>query len=127
MKYFFIKSIYILSEKGILQLVQTDFTRFENYQTRLQGRYKLCLCNVSVLHPSGGGTSDIPFEVDIQPLNGVLDNNNRLFFIQSHGGTSILENTIEFGEVMVNGQFTFTGLNMGVLTKLILTIGYEKC
>jgi hypothetical protein len=68
-----------MSEKGILQLVQTDFTRFENYQTRLQGRYKLCLCNVSVLHPSGGGTSDIPFEVDIQPLSGVLDNNNRLF------------------------------------------------
>jgi hypothetical protein len=116
-----------MSEKGVLQLVQTDFTRYENYQTRLQGRYKLCLCNVSVLHPSGGGTNDLPFEVDIQPLNGVLDNNNRLFFIHSHYGTGILENKIEFGEVMVNGQFTFSGLNMGVLTKLILTFEYEKC
>jgi hypothetical protein len=45
-----------MSEKGVLQLVQTDFTRYENYSTRLQGKYKLCLCDVSVLHPSGGNT-----------------------------------------------------------------------
>ena len=116
-----------MSEKGVLQLVQTNFTRYENYSTRLQGKYKLCLCNVSVLHPSGGGTSDTPFEVDIQQLNGVLDNRNRLFFIQSHYGAGILENKIDFGEVFINGQFTFSGLNMGTLTKLILTFEYEKC
>ena len=116
-----------MAEKGVLQLVQTDFTRYENYSTRLQGRYKLTLCDVSALHTNGGGTTDIGFEVDIQPLSGVLDNRNRLFLIQKHNGTCILANKIEFAEVMVNGQFTFSGLNMGVLTKLILTFEYEKC
>jgi len=115
-----------MSEKGVLQLVQTDFTRYENYSTRLQGRYKLCLCDVSALHTNGGGTTDIGFEVYIEPLTGVLDNNNRLFFIQKHNGASILQNKIQFAPVMVNGQFTFTGLNMGSLTKLILTFEYEK-
>jgi hypothetical protein len=115
-----------MSEKGVLQLVQTDFTRYENYSTRLQGKYKLCLCDVSVLHPSGGGTNDIPFEVDIQQLSGVLDNKNRLFFIQKHNGGAVLTNKIEFGEVFINGQFTFSGLNMGLLTKLILSFEYEK-
>ena len=115
-----------MAQKGILQLVQSDFTRYENYSTRLQGKYKLCLCDVSVLHPSGGGTNDIPFEVDIQQLSGVLDNKNRLFFIQKHNGGAVLTNKIEFGEVFINGQFTFSGLNMGVLTKLILTFEYEK-
>ena len=115
-----------MSEKGVLQLVQSDFTRYENYSTRLQGRYKLCLCDVSVLHANGGGMTDIGFEVDIQQLNGVLDNKNKLFFIQKHNGGSILQNKIEFAEVMVNGQFTFRGLNMGVLSKLILTFEYEK-
>ena len=115
-----------MSEKGVLQLVQSNFTRYENYSTRLQGKYKLCLCDVSTLHTNGGGTTDIGFEVDIQQLNGVLDNKNKLFFIQKHNGASILQNKIEFAEVMVNGQFTFSGLNMGTLTKLILTFEYEK-
>ena len=116
-----------MSEKGVLQLVQTDFTRYENYSTRLQGKYKLCLCDVSVLHPSGGGTNDIGFEVDIQQLSGVLDNKNRLFFIQKHNGGAVLTNKIEFGEVFINAQFTFSGLNMSPLTKLILSFEYEKC
>jgi hypothetical protein len=119
--------IIIMSEKGVLQLIQTDFTRYENYQTRLQGTYKLRLCNVNVLHPSGGGTNDTPFDVDIQQLRGVLDNRPLLSFIQSHYGASVLQNKIDFGEVFINGQFFFSGLNMGILTKLILTFEYEKC
>ena len=114
-----------MSEKGVLQLVQTDFTRYENYSTRLQGRYKLSICDISVLHPAGGNT-DIPFEVDIQQLQGVLDNRNRLVLIQKHTGALVLANKIDFGEVFINGQFTFSGLNMGTLTKLIITLEYEK-
>ena len=114
-----------MSEKGVLQLVQTDFTRYENYSTRLQGKYKLCLCDVSVLHPSGGNT-DIAFEVDVQQLQGILDNRNRLVLIQKHTGALVLGNKIDFGEVFINGQFTFSGLNVGTLTKLILTFEYEK-
>lgn len=114
-----------MADRGILQLVQTDFTRYEDYQTRLQGRYKLCLCDVRVFKPSG--SADIGFEVDIQPISGVLDNRNRLFFIHNDRGGNILTNKLQLGEVMVNGQFTFNGFNMGVLNKLILTIEYEKC
>jgi hypothetical protein len=116
-----------MSERGILQLIQTDFTRFENYSTRLQGSYKLTLVNVSVLHPSGGGTSDIAFDVEIEQLRGVLDNRTRLQFIQSHYGDPILNTPLEFPEVFINGQFFFSGFNMGLLTKLVLTFRYEKC
>lgn len=115
-----------MSEKGVLQLVQTDFTRYENYSTRLQGKYKLCLCDVSVQHPNGGGTNDISFEVDVQQLQGVLDNRNRIYCIQKHTGAPVLTNKIEFGEVFINGQFTFSGLNMGTLLKLVLSFEYEK-
>jgi len=114
-----------MSEKGVLQLVQTDFTRYENYSTRLQGKYKLRICDISVLHPAGGNT-DIPFEVDIQQLQGVLDNRNRLFFIQKHQGSPVLANKIDFGEVFINGQFIFSGLNMSTLNKLVITLEYEK-
>jgi len=115
-----------MSEKGVLQLVQTDFTRYENYSTRLQGKYKLRICNVDVAEPAGGGTNDIPFEVDIQQLQGVLDNRNRLFFIQKHQGSPVLANKIDFGEVFINGQFIFSGLNMSTLNKLVITLEYEK-
>lgn len=115
-----------MSEKGVLQLVQTNFTRYENYSTRLQGRYKLSICDISVLQPNGGGTTDIGFEVDIQQLQGVLDNRNRLVFIQKHQGACVLQNKIDFGEVFINGQFIFSGLNMTVLTKLVITLEYEK-
>ena len=115
-----------MSEKGVLQLVQTDFTRYENYSTRLQGKYKLSLRDVSVLEPNGGGMNDIPFEVDVQQLQGVLDNRNRIFCIQKHQGGPVLTNKIEFGEVFINGQFTFSGLNMSTLLKLVLTFEYEK-
>ena len=115
-----------MSEKGVLQLVQTDFTRYENYSTRLQGKYKLSICDISVLHPNGGGSNDIPFELDIQQLQGVLDNRNRLVLIQKHTGALVLGQKIDFGEVFINGQFTFSGLNMGILTKLVITLEYEK-
>lgn len=114
-----------MSEKGILQLVQTDFTRFENYQTRLQGSYKLCLCDVSVEKASG--SADIAFAVEIEQLRGVLDNRTQLQFVYSDRGSEILSNKLQFPEVFINGQFFFSGLNMGTISKLILTFEYEKC
>lgn len=114
-----------MSEKGILQLVQTDFTRFENYQTRLQGSYKLCLCDVSV--EGGNGSADIPFIVAIEQLRGVLDNRTQLQFIYNDRGSEILSNKLQFPEVFINGQFFFSGLSMGTISKLILTFEYEKC
>jgi len=116
-----------MSERGILQLSQTDFTRYENYSTRLQGSYKLTLVNVSALLPSGGGTDDIAFEVDINQLSHLQDNNTKLSFIHTHNGASILCSPLEFPETFINGQILFSGLNMGALTKLILTFHYEKC
>jgi len=114
-----------MSDKGVLQLVQSDFTRYENYSTRLQGKYKLCICDISVLHPAGGNT-DVAFQLDIQQLQGVLDNRNRIFCIQKHTGAPVITNKIDFGEVFINGQFTFSGLNMSTLSSLIITLEYEK-
>ena len=116
-----------MSERGILQLSQTNFTRYENYSTRLQGSYKLTLVNVSAFHTNGGGTTDVAFDVDIDQLRGVLDNNTKLSFIHTHNGAPILNSPLEFPETFINGQIRFSGLNMGVLTKLILTFQYEKC
>lgn len=114
-----------MSEKGILQLVQTDFTRFEDYQTRLQGVYKLCLCDISVTKSSG--SADIPFQVEIQQLRGVLDNRSQLQFIYNDRGGDILSTKLQFPEVFINGQFFFSGLNMGTISRLVLTFEYEKC
>jgi hypothetical protein len=116
-----------MSESGVLQLRQTDFSRFENYQTRLQGKYKLTIVSVAVGHPTqAANQGTTTYQVDIQQLQGKIDNRSGLFFIYSLGKVCI-PSPITFAEVYINGQFTFSGLNMGVLTDLIITIQYEKC
>ncbi|MCJ7764365.1 MAG: hypothetical protein MUP09_00275 [Thiovulaceae bacterium] len=85
------------------------------------------LIHVAVSHPSNGGNATHTFQVDIQQLNGVLDNRNQMTFIYNNNGADMLSSTLHFNEVMINGQFTFSGLNMGVLTGLVLTFEFEKC
>ena len=114
-----------MSEKGVLQLLQTDFTRYENYSTRLQGNYKLKILGVSNTHPTNGVPDTHLYQVDIQQLQGVLDNRNKLTFIYTTGFPPII-NPIELSPVFINGQITFSGLNMGALTGLLITIEYEK-
>ena len=115
-----------MSEKGVLQLYQTNFTTYQNTQTRLQGSYKLTLVGVNCLHPSNGAPDYHYFQVDIRQLSHLLDNNNRLQFIFAQG-IQALQNPIHFPETFINGQLNFSGLNMGNLTGLLLTFEYEKC
>lgn len=116
-----------MSEKGVLQLYQTDFTRYENTQTRLQGVYKLRIINIHCQHPEGGSGNDSHFfNVDIQQLSHLLDNSSKLSFIYNNG-TSVVANPLHFNETFINGQINWSGLNMGNLTGLLITIEYEKC
>lgn len=115
-----------MSEKGILQLYQTDFTRYENYSTRLQGSYKLTIVDVSILHPTNGVPDTHLFNVDIQQLSHLVDTRAKLSFIYQNGAP-ILCSPIHFPETFINGQFRFSGLNMSPLNGLLITIEYEKC
>lgn len=114
-----------MSDKGVLQLYQTDFTRYENYSTRLQGSYKLTLVGVNCLHPTNSTPDFHYFTVNIQQLNHLLDNQNTLKFIFA-AGIQALQNPIHFPQTFINGQINFSGLDMGNLTGLLLTFEYEK-